>query len=147
RLRELPPLRFPWAAPLPRAAGGSGDGPDERKSLPLLRVHEPRPAGFGPARAGAGPLERTGGSAIRAEALLRALRRTGVTSPGRERAPLARPRRGQDLSACRAAITFSGCAAASETLGQCLRTFPSGPIQTVERMTPIVFFPYEVFSP
>jgi len=30
---------------------------------------------------------------------------------------------------------------------QCLRTLPSGPIHTVERMTPTVFLPYIIFSP
>jgi len=50
-------------------------------------------------------------------------------------------------SARSAASTCSGCAAASLTRAQCLRTFPSGPIHTVERMTPTVFLPYIVFSP
>src|SRR6266446_9128187 len=46
-----------------------------------------------------------------------------------------------------AASTCSGCFAASLTRAQCLRTLPSGPIHTVERMTPTVFLPYIIFSP
>src|SRR6266446_10460207 len=45
-----------------------------------------------------------------------------------------------------AASTCSGCFAASLTRAQCLRTLPSGPIHTVERMTPTVFLPYIIFS-
>ncbi len=33
------------------------------------------------------------------------------------------------------------------TFLQCFLTLPSGPIQTVERMTPVVFLPYIIFSP
>ena len=46
-----------------------------------------------------------------------------------------------------AASTWSGCFAASATRAQCRRTVPSGPIHTVERMTPTTFRPYMVFSP
>jgi hypothetical protein len=46
-----------------------------------------------------------------------------------------------------AASTCSGWASAFATRAQCLRTLPSGPIQTVERITPVVFFPYSIFSP
>ena len=46
-----------------------------------------------------------------------------------------------------AARTWSGCSAAFATRAQCRRTRPSGPIQTVERITPVVFLPYIVFSP
>ena len=45
------------------------------------------------------------------------------------------------------ASTCAGCSAALATFFQCLRTLPSGPIQTVERITPTVFLPYSVFSP
>jgi len=37
--------------------------------------------------------------------------------------------------------------AASGTFFQCLRTTPSGPIHTVERITPLVFLPYIILSP
>src|SRR5262249_18304643 len=43
--------------------------------------------------------------------------------------------------------TCSGCFAASGTFFQCLRTTPSGPIHTVERITPFVFLPYIILSP
>ncbi len=33
------------------------------------------------------------------------------------------------------------------TFFQCLRTLPSGPTSTVERITPMLFFPYMFFSP
>src|SRR5690349_6823331 len=46
-----------------------------------------------------------------------------------------------------ASHTCSGCFAASATFFQCLRTTPSGPIHTVERMTPFVFLPYIILSP
>src|SRR5262249_13153184 len=46
-----------------------------------------------------------------------------------------------------AASTCSGCASALATRAQCFFTLPSGPIQTVERITPVVFLPYITFSP
>src|SRR5690606_4835567 len=46
-----------------------------------------------------------------------------------------------------AASTCSGWASAFATRFQCFFTLPSGPIHTVERITPTVFFPYIVFSP
>ena len=42
---------------------------------------------------------------------------------------------------------MAGWSAALATRFQCLTTLPSPPIQTVERMTPVVFFPYIIFSP
>jgi hypothetical protein len=51
------------------------------------------------------------------------------------------------LPACRASSTFVGCSSAFGTRAQCFFTTPSGPIQTVERMTPVTFLPYIVFSP
>ena len=52
-----------------------------------------------------------------------------------------------DYSDCNVCNTFAGCASAFGTLRQCFFTFPSGPTQTVDRMTPIFFFPYIIFSP
>src|SRR5207344_3129991 len=49
--------------------------------------------------------------------------------------------------ACSAARTSSGCFSALATRAQCFCTFPSGPIHTVERITPFVFLPYIIFSP
>ncbi len=46
-----------------------------------------------------------------------------------------------------ASRTSAGWRAASATRGQWRRTTPSGPTQTVERITPIVLRPYIVFSP
>src|SRR5262245_4123971 len=46
-----------------------------------------------------------------------------------------------------ASSTCAGCAAAFATRFQCFFTLPSGPIQTVERITPVVFLPYIIFSP
>src|SRR5262249_60246413 len=46
-----------------------------------------------------------------------------------------------------ASSTCSGCCSALATFFQCRFTFPSGPIHTVERMTPMVFLPYIIFSP
>ena len=43
--------------------------------------------------------------------------------------------------------TWAGCLAASATRAQCFRTVPSGPIQTVHRITPFVFLPYMILSP
>ena len=67
----------------------------------------------------------------------------GLAEPqlnGYSDAPAAQP-------AFNASSTFSGCSAALATRPQCLRTLPSGPIHTVERMTPWVFLPYMTFSP
>ena len=47
----------------------------------------------------------------------------------------------------RTSSTFCGWSAALATRRQCLTTLPFGPTSTVERMTPIVFLPYIVFSP
>src|SRR5262249_34916676 len=41
----------------------------------------------------------------------------------------------------------AGCSSAFGTRAQCLRTTPSGPIHTVERITPWTFLPYIIFSP
>jgi len=46
-----------------------------------------------------------------------------------------------------AAKTLSGCSAALATRAQWRRTRPSGPIQTVDRMTPTTCFPYIVLGP
>ena len=46
-----------------------------------------------------------------------------------------------------AARTCSGCFSAFATFFQCLRTLPSLPTSTVERITPVVFLPYIIFSP
>src|SRR5882762_3762627 len=46
-----------------------------------------------------------------------------------------------------ASHTCWGCLAASGTFFQCFRTTPSGPIHTVERITPFVFLPYIILSP
>src|SRR5215467_14449066 len=51
------------------------------------------------------------------------------------------------FSPCNVCRTCSGCFSAFATLAQCFFTLPSGPIQTVERITPTVFLPYIVFSP
>src|SRR5439155_16032484 len=54
------------------------------------------------------------------------------------------------LPACResgASSPLAGWSAALATRVQCFFTFPSGPIQTVERITPVVFLPYIIFSP
>src|SRR5262245_38625093 len=46
-----------------------------------------------------------------------------------------------------ASSTFVGCSSAFGTRAQCFFTVPSGPTHTVERMTPVTFFPYIIFSP
>ncbi len=66
----------------------------------------------------------------------------------RERAQQVFERRHTGQASDRSASrTFSGCSAASGTRFQCFFTLPSGPIHTVERMTPVVFLPYIIFSP
>ena len=62
-----------------------------------------------------------------------------LSEPPEERQAAA-PRACQACS-CNAASTCSGCASAFGTRFQCLSTSPFGPIQTVERITPIVFLP------
>src|SRR6185369_10889871 len=47
----------------------------------------------------------------------------------------------------RVSSTCSGCLAASATFFQCFFTVPSVPTQTLERMMPIFFTPYIIFSP
>ena len=54
---------------------------------------------------------------------------------------------GVDYRQSSASSTCSGCSAAFATRFQCFITLPSGPIQTVERITPVVFLPYIIFSP
>src|SRR6186713_1343717 len=46
-----------------------------------------------------------------------------------------------------ASSTFVGCSSAFGTRAQCFFTVPSGPTQTVDRITPVTFFPYIIFSP
>src|SRR5438093_419277 len=62
-------------------------------------------------------------------------------------APLERTPVGHVPPPLTASHTCSGCLAASGTFFQCLRTTPSGPIHTVERITPLVFLPYIILSP
>src|SRR3989442_11277208 len=62
-------------------------------------------------------------------------------------APLDRTPVGHLPPPLTASHTCSGCLAASGTFFQCLRTTPSGPIHTVERITPLVFLPYIILSP
>src|SRR5262249_52875519 len=57
------------------------------------------------------------------------------------------PRPLSDHAEVTASRTAAGCLAASATRAQCLRTVPSGPTHTVERMTPFVFLPYIILSP
>src|SRR5262249_39627246 len=54
------------------------------------------------------------------------------------------PRSPLDRTASR---TCSGCCSALAPFFQCRFPLPSGPIHTVDRMTPIVFLPYIIFSP
>jgi hypothetical protein len=49
--------------------------------------------------------------------------------------------------ASRNSSTFAGCTSAFGTFFQCLETVPSGPMMTVERVVPVVFLPYCIFSP
>jgi len=46
-----------------------------------------------------------------------------------------------------ASNTLAGCSSALGTLAQCFLILLSGPIHTVERITPTVFLPYIIFSP
>src|SRR5215470_17867879 len=59
--------------------------------------------------------------------------------------------RAADVTRCYLALnasnTLAGCSSALGTLAQCFLTLPSGPIHTVERITPTVFLPYIIFSP
>src|SRR5882724_4433895 len=69
------------------------------------------------------------------------------SSQGRSLPLVAHPRRSPHVTDLRASSTFAGCSSALGTLAQCFFTLPSGPIQTVERITPITFLPYIIFSP
>src|SRR5262249_19689128 len=46
-----------------------------------------------------------------------------------------------------ASSTLAGCASALATFAPCFFTLPSGPIPTVERLTPTAFLPYITSSP
>src|SRR5204862_5239411 len=65
-----------------------------------------------------------------------------VAQPPRDRTPV-----GHGPPPLTASHTCGGCLAASGTFFQCLRTTPSGPIHTVERITPFVFLAYIILSP
>ncbi len=74
----------------------------------------------------------------------------GRTPAGSPRMPLPSARSGgrwYQPAALMASSTFAGCSAALATFLQCRFTLPSGPTQTVDRITPMVFLPYIIFSP